>query len=111
MDDPPGETSAFEDLVLSLIIIDIHRIDSKDLLKIDDLWVLLIDLYGGGPPVDGSHRESGNCRCNDNDEEKSDDHPSPLLNDSPIIPEMNLFLFLRRDISIFRGRRELVKTF
>ncbi len=110
MDDPFRKASTFEDLVLGLIIIDVHRIDGKDLLEIDNLGILFVDLNGSGPPIDGFHRKSGHGRRNNDDEKRGDDHPSPLLNDFPIISEINFLLLLEKRRRISWGR-ELVISF
>ena len=105
MDDPPGETPASEDLVLRLVVVRLHRVDGEDLLNVDNLWDLLIDLNGGGRPIDGLHRKCSHGRGDQNDQEKGDDNPPPLLDDFPVIPQVDLFLFLKGNRRIPRISR------
>jgi hypothetical protein len=44
MDHSLGESPAFKDPALSLVIIHLHGIDGKDLFEIDNLGILFIDL-------------------------------------------------------------------
>ena len=85
-DDPSCEGSAFEDLVLGLIVIQVHGVDGKDLLEIDNLGILFVDLDRGRTPVDRPHRISRYGSGDDNNEEKGDDGPSPFPDDLPVIP-------------------------
>jgi len=90
---PPGKASTFEDLILGLIVIHIHRVYGKDLFKIDNLRILFINLNGHRTPIDGPHGKGSHCCRKKNNEKEGQDGPSPLLNDPPVIPQMNLFFF------------------
>jgi hypothetical protein len=108
LDDAFRQGMAFENFVLGLVVVRRPHIDGKDFFEIDNLRVVNIDLKGGGPSVNRSRCEALNEGENHGDQYQSDDHPFSFLEDPQVIPKMNFFVFLNREVGEHGRRRKLI---
>ncbi len=105
LDDLLYKRSAFQGLVLRLVVIRIHRVDRKHLFEIDDVRIFLIDLNRGRTPVDRLHRERNNRGRYEYNEKDSDDGPLSFAENLPVVTEMDLLLFQNQRSGVSGGKK------
>src|SRR3972149_7079341 len=109
LNDPSCKATAFEDLMLGLVIIHRPNIDRKDLLKIKNIGIFNIDLNGGRTSINGFCRESFQNRDDRRNQNDGNDHPLPLPENFQIVSKMNLLLLRRKDRVISLRRMLIIR--
>ena len=109
LNDSFRQRMAFEYFILGLVVIRRPHVDGKDLFEIDNLRIVNIDLKGGGSSIDRFRCEALKEGENHRYQYQRDNHPLSFLEDLQMIPKMNFFLFLSREVGEHGRQRKLIK--